>query len=104
MSKFASLATTLDGSMRRITFAVGFSGVMILVLNRIVCSKYNIITANRGQTKTSGKKKMKMAESISFLASSQYLRCLATLVVSYGLMYNFAGKLVDFHRLLFESF
>ena len=94
MSKFASLSSSLDGSMRRITFAVGFSGTMILALNRIVCSKYTQISiandTKKNEVKT--KKKLKMSESISFLASSQYLRCVATLVISYGLMYNFAGR------------
>lgn len=93
MSKFASLASTFDGSMRRITYAISFSGLMILTLNHIICDKYGqvdtkgaAVTSNQVKKK---KKKMNMSESVAFLASSKYLRHLATMVVSYGLMYNF---------------
>jgi len=71
---------------------------MILFLNHSVT---NYVAANESASTKSASKgkdggavkkskpKMTAGESVKFLASSQYLRCLATLVISYGLMYNF---------------
>lgn len=54
--------------------------------------KVSSSTAATTTGKTAAKKKkpkMSMSESIRFLASSEYLRLIATLVVSYGLSINF---------------
>jgi len=89
ISKFASQASSLDDSMRRLTFAIGASAILILGLNRAICATYNVVEKSNDSKKVKKQKpKMKMSESIAFLASSKYLRCLATMVVSYGLMYN----------------
>lgn len=110
--RFASQADTFAGSLHRLTIAITFAGCMI-------CFFYNACTnhikRNEGEvvqisnsstttpvegddnavdkakmvTKKKKKPKMSMVESIKFLASSQYLRLIASLVLGYGLSINF---------------
>jgi len=94
--RFASKATDFSSSMHRLTAAVSFAGIMI-------CFFYNAsvkyiaknegvqlsASAVDGDGKKKKKPKMSMMESIKFLASSQYLRLIAALVLGYGLSINF---------------
>jgi len=98
--RYASKAPDFDASMRRLTAAVTAAGVMI-------CAFYKLSTSYIARTegksiddddnvpggddasstkKTAKKKKekMSMVESAKFLARSQYLRLIATLVLGYG--------------------
>jgi AAA family ATP:ADP antiporter len=93
--RYASRASDFSSSLHRLTAAVTFSGVMI-------CVFYTLATSyvDRTQAKTRAetgapppvkpkKPKMNMSESAKFLASSQYLRLVAALVLGYGLSINF---------------
>ena len=99
--RYASRAETFSKSLHRLTAAISFAGCMI-------CFFYNASTnyikrkeamepapdepETTTETATSTKKKkpkMSMGESIKFLASSQYLRLIASLVLGYGLSINF---------------
>ena len=95
--RYASKADNFASSMHRLTAAVTFAGIMI-------CSFYHFSTSfiEKSESSPSSKtpesneapKKVKktkpsMIESAKFLASSQYLRLLATLVLGYGLSINF---------------
>ncbi|CAJ1960831.1 unnamed protein product [Cylindrotheca closterium] len=92
---FASKAENLGSSLHRLTAAVTFSGVMICVLYHLTSSFIERTESYAQKTESSldgqdGKKeKMSIAESAKFLASSQYLRLIATLVLGYGLSINF---------------
>lgn len=98
--RFASKAKDFETSMSRLTAAVTFAGVMICVfyyastsyIAKLEGSKMQGIGKTDHEKKTSGKgkkPKMSMSESAKFLASSQYLRLIATLVLGYGLSINF---------------
>ena len=95
--RYASKADNFGSSMHRLTAAITFAGVMI-------CFFYNASTSYIAKTETSStpdgnsgvttkkkkeKPKMTMMESAKFLASSQYLRLIAALVLGYGLSINF---------------
>lgn len=101
--RYASKAADFGSSMHRLTAAVSFAGVMICFFYN-VATKYverteGITLSDEPSSSTSGggggdvkkkkKPKMSMAESIKFLASSQYLRLIAALVLGYGLSINF---------------
>eukprot|EP00956_Cyclotella_meneghiniana_P035890 scaffold119059_cov83-Cyclotella_meneghiniana.AAC.3 len=88
--RYASHAKDFEESLHRLTLLITFSGVMI-------CSMYK--WSNDYIEKTTGylevesedkvpkkkkKAKMTMAESARFLASSEYLRLIAALVLGYG--------------------
>lgn len=90
--RYASHAKDFEESLHRLTLLITFSGVMI-------CSMYkwsnNYIEKTAGllehevesedrATKKKKKAKMTMSESARFLASSEYLRLIAALVLGYG--------------------
>jgi AAA family ATP:ADP antiporter len=94
--RFASKANDFSSSMHRLTGAVTFAGIMICVFYnasvKFIAENDGIVisassTAADGPKKK--KPKMSMMESIKFLASSQYLRLIASLVLGYGLSINF---------------
>lgn len=98
--RFASKATDFGDSMHRLTAAVTFAGVMICVFYRASTNFVDqhekgitdaAVVAEGSRTTTPKKKKpkMSMSESLKFLAGSQYLRLIATLVLGYGLSINF---------------
>lgn len=93
--RYVSNAANFDASMHRINAAVAFAGVMICVFYRWATSyleRTEAIDANKassGKPKKKNKAKMSMLESAKFLASSQYLRLIALLVLGYGLSVNF---------------
>jgi AAA family ATP:ADP antiporter len=95
--RYASRAKDFGQSLRRLTWMVNFSGLMICLFYRW-SNAYIEKTAGvsedakddsaRGELlvkqKKKKKSKMTMIESARFLASSEYLRLIATLVVGYG--------------------
>jgi AAA family ATP:ADP antiporter len=99
--RFASRAENFTTSMHRLTVAISFAGCMICFFYN---ASTNYIERTEGPTLTSDeseaatdtatitkkkKPKMSMGDSIKFLASSQYLRLIASLVLGYGLSINF---------------
>jgi len=97
--RYASRANDFEESLHRLTWMVSFSGVMICLFYKW-SNEYNDQTSgglNGGiedgvkETKVVKKKKAKMSmrDSAKFLASSEYLRLIAALVVGYGLSINF---------------
>jgi AAA family ATP:ADP antiporter len=97
--RYASRAEDFASSMHRLTAAVTFAGVMICVFYHAATSfiektEGSKVSSDSGSevsdVKTKKKKKtLSMSESAKFLASSQYLRLIATLVLGYGLSINF---------------
>lgn len=95
--RYASRATDFRQSLRRLTWMVNFSGLMICLCYRwsnayIEKTEGTPLAAEDGserdaaavKRKKKKKSKMTMIESARFLASSEYLRLIATLVVGYG--------------------
>jgi AAA family ATP:ADP antiporter len=92
--RFASRAADFGDSMHRITAAVTFAGVMICVFYHLSTSYVEkteaVVETEADMAKPKKKKpKLSMVESAKFLASSQYLRLIAMLVLGYGLSINF---------------
>jgi len=93
VARFASHADDFAGSMHRLTYAITFAGVMICVfyqcsVNLTDKEQASVVKA-KGAVPKKKKEKMAMGESMKFLASSQYLRLIAMLVLGYGLSINF---------------
>jgi len=91
--RYTSKAPDFGISLNRLTNAVSFSGVMICFFYK-VARDFIEFTEKSGDDngiapKKKTKPKMSMIESAKFLASSQYLRLIATLVLGYGLSINF---------------
>jgi AAA family ATP:ADP antiporter len=90
---YASKAPDFGASMHRLTAATTFAGVMICVYYHIaktyIDRTESVPVAGDAPKQKKKKTKMSMAESAKFLASSQYLRLIATLVLGYGLSINF---------------
>jgi AAA family ATP:ADP antiporter len=92
--RYTSQAANFQSSMHRLTAAITLSGIMICFFYR-TCTSYIERTEgkklNESQPSSTKKKKVKpsMMESAKFLANSQYLRLIATLVLGYGLSINF---------------
>jgi len=95
---YTSKAETLVSSLHRLTALTTFSGAMICAFYHISSSFVERTEGFRHRNQSSsdaqgGKEKkratMSIANSAKFLASSQYLRLIATLVVGYGLSINF---------------
>jgi len=99
--RFASQAADFRTSLHRLTAAVSVAGIMICVcyssstayVERTEGRKEKdgaaAAAAPAGVTPKKKKPKLSMAESAKFLASSQYLRLIAMLVLGYGLSINF---------------
>jgi AAA family ATP:ADP antiporter len=96
--RYASTAANFGDSMHRVTALLMFAGVMICVFYQLSTSYIERTEAvavpsdpdDDGIVKHKKKKpKMSMGESAKFLASSQYLRLIAMLVLGYGLSINF---------------
>lgn len=91
--RYASRAKDFGESLHRLTWMVTFSGIMICLFykwSNDYIEKIAILEAGdeggkEAQPQKKKKKaKMTMAESAKFLASSEYLRLIATLVLGYG--------------------
>jgi len=99
--RYASRAANFGSSLHRLTGAITFAGVMICTffhLSKNFCDRQEAMAKATGKADTKEdaapapkkkKAKMSMVESAKFLASSQYLRLVATLVLGYGLSINF---------------
>jgi ATP:ADP antiporter, AAA family len=98
--RYASKAADFGTSIHRLTWAVLVAGTMICFFYYSATSFIESLEAKRlaeggggsggGEKITKKKKaKMSMSESAKFLASSQYLRLIAALVLGYGLSINF---------------
>ena len=112
---FASRAATFSISLHRLTVAISFAGCMICFFYNASTNyierkekEAELLTPTPTTTTTSDvdgdgdvatktdvdikkkkKPKMSMSDSIRFLANSQYLRLIASLVLGYGLSINF---------------
>ena len=89
---YASKAKDFQGSLDRLTAIITLSGFGICAFHAMserFLSSSSGASASPAKKAKKAKPKMSMAESFSFLASSPYLRLLATLVVGYGLSINF---------------
>eukprot|EP00586_Coscinodiscus_wailesii_P022317 CAMPEP_0172509322 /NCGR_PEP_ID=MMETSP1066-20121228/219320_1 /TAXON_ID=671091 /ORGANISM="Coscinodiscus wailesii, Strain CCMP2513" /LENGTH=537 /DNA_ID=CAMNT_0013287743 /DNA_START=326 /DNA_END=1939 /DNA_ORIENTATION=- len=90
--RFASRAPDFAASLRRLTVAIAFAGVMVCVFYHLSNDFVEKEDAREGETSptTKAKKpKLTMAESARFLAGSEYLRLVSVLVLGYGLSINF---------------
>ena len=91
--RYASKALDFGASMHRLTAAVTFAGVMINLFyywsTNFVEKTERVAVPEGSQPAKKKKPKMGMLESAKFLASSQYLRLVAMLVLGYGLSINF---------------
>jgi len=100
--RYASRAKDFGESLHRLTMVVTFSGVMICLFyrwsNAYIERTERLVTDVEGSTNKGAssvqqpkkkKKKLSTVESAKFLASSEYLRLIAALVVGYGLSINF---------------
>jgi AAA family ATP:ADP antiporter len=95
--RYASKASNFGSSMHRLTALISFAGVMICFFYHTSTSYIERTEGGKsdagdsgGQVKAKKKKsKMSMVDSAKFLASSQYLRLIAALVLGYGLSINF---------------
>jgi len=88
--RYASKASNFASSLRRITGAVTISGILACLfyaLSNLHSGKEKVVPNIPKQKKM--KQTMSLMESAKFLASSQYLRMIAILVVGYGLSINF---------------
>lgn len=94
---FANLRKSLDPGVDG--WGVSLKGMMsiVVLLCLFICGIHSYINVNNSTSDSNppeyfitGKKKrkMRMMESLKFLASSRYIRDLATLVVSYGISIN----------------
>jgi len=93
--RYASQAPDFGSSLNRLTAAIAFSGIMICIYYQL-STQYVEKTEGKAEISADGtvtpktkKPKMSMKESAKFLASSQYLRLIAALVLGYGLSINF---------------
>jgi ATP:ADP antiporter, AAA family len=102
MVHYASRAPNFAISLHRLTIAVTISGVMICFAYQRSCayverteshangsSSSSSSSSTKAGMKKKKKPKLSMTESAKFLASSQYLRLIAMLVLGYGLSINF---------------
>jgi len=96
--RYASRAKDFGESLHRLTWMVTFSGAMMCLFYRWSNAYIerteggvNSASAFGGEQPKNKKKKEKMSmkESAKFLASSEYLRLIAALVLGYGLSINF---------------
>jgi len=108
VARYASKAVDFQASLHRLTIAVTLAGVGVCVFYYLSSSLVekerrardvaladggggsSVPTTQRmGPKKKNKKNKMSMSDSITCLASSQYLRLILTLVVGYGLSISF---------------
>mmetsp|Transcript_29221 Transcript_29221/g.67061 ORF Transcript_29221/g.67061 Transcript_29221/m.67061 type:complete len:624 (-) Transcript_29221:796-2667(-) len=94
--RYASTAPDFATSLQRLTTVITASGVGICAMysfSNALVARHEPRDASDGETegakKKSKKPKMTLSESARFLASSEYLRLVSTLVIGYGLSINF---------------
>ncbi|GMI35771.1 hypothetical protein TeGR_g8730 [Tetraparma gracilis] len=94
--RYSSRAGSFEGSLHRLTAGTTACGIAIAACYHagnkyIERTEPHLLAPKKPSSATSKakkKEKMSMSESARFLASSPYLRLMATLVVSYGLSIN----------------
>lgn len=90
----ANEGTDMETSMRRIAGAVGVCGLCMAALYRFYTTHLLETTPTKGgNSKPKGKPtkpEMSFAESARFLLRSEYLACIAVLVLSYGVAIQFS--------------
>ena len=96
--RYASQSKDFGESLHRVTMMITFSGIMICTFYKLsndYIDKTKVVDeGNGGGGKATIKKKkakMSMVESAKFLASSEYLRLIAALVLGYGKQENVFG-------------
>mmetsp|Transcript_30177 Transcript_30177/g.66827 ORF Transcript_30177/g.66827 Transcript_30177/m.66827 type:complete len:590 (-) Transcript_30177:63-1832(-) len=100
VARYASKAENFSTSLNRLTAAVTVSGIMICTFYYLSNAYLDRTETKRGATlgtdgtaeamvNKKSKPKLSMKESAKFLASNQYLRLIAMLVLGYGLSINF---------------
>ena len=89
--RYASASKSFDESLHRITMMITFAGIMICLFYKLSNDyiekiSLSVVESEEPPPVQPKKKKAKMStmESARFLASSEYLRLIATLVVGYG--------------------
>ena len=90
--RYVSKAVDFNASMHRVIAAVTFAGAMICLFYKMATQFVERTESTAADSSGKPKKKkpkMSMMESAKFLASSQYLRLIAMLVLGYGLSINF---------------
>ncbi len=111
MVRYASRAKDFGESLHRLTWMVTFSGIMICLFykwsNDYIEKIAVLETGGEGgkevhPQKKKKKAKMTMVESAKFLASSEYLRLIATLVLGYGEILSIGGCVLIRVSLLVE--
>lgn len=91
--RYASQTGDFASSLNRLTIAISMAGIAICCLHHII----NIFVERTEDAQNlpakiddkKKKKKMNMMDSLRFLSSSHYLGLVTTLVLGYGIMYNF---------------
>ena len=99
---YASHAKDFEQSLHRLTMLITFSGVMICTffkwsndyIEKTAGNASDVASDEKVQKKK--KAKMTMTESARFLASSEYLRLIAVLVLGYGKS-QLSLKFIYFH-------
>ena len=98
--RYASQSKDFGESLHRVTMMITFSGIMICTFYKLsndYIDKTTPKVVDEGNgvggkaTIKKKKAKMSMVESAKFLASSEYLRLIAALVLGYGKKYNLLG-------------
>lgn len=85
--RYASQAISFEESLHRLTRMITFSGVMICLFYKWANEFIELSSVVGSEVRNKKKKaKMTMVESTRFLASSEYLRLIAALVLGYGEM------------------
>jgi len=94
--RYASRTGNFASSLNKLTIAITVAGITICCLHHIINvyventeSVQNLPAKVEDQRGTKKHKKMNMMESLRFLSSSHYLGLVTTLVLGYGIMYNF---------------
>mmetsp|Transcript_21352 Transcript_21352/g.25434 ORF Transcript_21352/g.25434 Transcript_21352/m.25434 type:complete len:490 (-) Transcript_21352:273-1742(-) len=94
--RYASQTGDFASSLNRLTIPISMAGIAICCLHHIINvfverteDTQNLPAKNDDQKGTKKKNKMNMMDSLRFLSSSHYLGLVTTLVLGYGIMYNF---------------
>lgn len=92
--RYASQADDFAGSLHRLTVAIAISGVAICFIHHVINviverTESPIDQPSNPEKKNKKKNKISLIDSIRFLSSSRYLYLVTTLVLGYGILYNF---------------
>jgi ATP:ADP antiporter, AAA family len=85
----ATEGTDMETSIRRSSCAVCLCGVVLLSLHSFYMAKLIDKSSTSNAKAKKSKSKLTFFESVKFLLRSEYLGCVAVLVLSYGLLIQF---------------